>query len=107
MSYSGETSFEFVIERYKDRDSGKLYCPDTVPSDDEFEFEPLSISLFVEGRAYYDSGNRYGSIDDCYDEDGGSEIMSCANSEGQDMEDQLTKKERELILQMIVDEVAG
>lgn len=82
MKYSGKTSFEFEIER-----------------DDD------TILLQVEGSSYFAPGKRFGRPEDCYPDEGDTEITSVTGPDQQDWEAQLTPEEREKILTMIAEQV--
>lgn len=104
--YSGSASFEYEIERYKDKMSGELVTHDKVsPDDDEFEFEYQTITLQVEGRSYFTPGKYYGPPENCYPDEGDTEIESVVGPDGKDWESKLTNEERESILTMINEEV--
>lgn len=106
--YSGTASFEFEVERYQSRESGKLYAiiPGTeqavnIMEDDGFEYEYVTLKLDVEGRSYYQPGRLYGPPEDCYPDEGETEITAVIGPDGKDWEDQLTTEERDMILSMI------
>lgn len=105
--YSGNTSFDFEIERYKDKESGEMFAPDLVPNEDDFEYEYQLISLKVEGNAYYAPGKTYGPPENCYPDEGETEIQKVTGPDGQDWEDQLTKREVESILETIQENVSS
>lgn len=103
--YSGTASFEFEIERYKDKESGELVTHDKVPvSDDDFEFEYQTITLQVEGNSYFTPGKYHGLPENCYPDEGETEIESVIGPDGKDWESRLTDEERESILNMIAEE---
>ncbi len=103
--YSGTASFEFEIERYKDKESGELVTHDKVPvSDDDFEFEYQTITLQVEGSSYFTPGKYHGLPENCYPDEGDTEIESVIGPDGKDWESRLTNEEREAILNMIAEE---
>jgi hypothetical protein len=100
--YSGSTSFDFEIERWKDRDSGDLLSFEEVPDvDDDFEYEYQVISLKIEGNSYFIPGRFYGPPDSCYPDEGETEMTKCLGPDGQDWTDLLTKEE----YQDIIDEI--
>ena len=104
--YSGETSFEFEIERYKDRESGKLLPANQVPNDDDFEYEYQLIMLKIEGRSYFESGRSWGLPENCYPDEGETEITLVKGPDGKDWEDELTREEKDIITEMIQERVA-
>jgi hypothetical protein len=104
--YSGTASFEFEIERYKDKESGELLSHDKVkPDDDGFEYEYQTIALQVEGRSYFAPGRTYGPPENCYPDEGDTEIESVIGPDGKDWESKLTDEERESIMTMIDENV--
>ena len=104
--YSGETSFEWEIERYKDRESGRLLTANQVTNDDDFEYEYQVITLHIEGRSYFESGRSWGLPENCYPDEGETEITLVKGPDGKDWEDQLTREEKESITEMIQERVA-
>lgn len=106
LGYSGSTTFTFDIERYKNRDSGKLISSDKFMDDDGFEYDYQIIPLQIEGEAYYSPGRTYGPPEDCEPPSGDVEIISVIGPDGTDWYDRLTQSEIDLILQMIEDGVA-
>jgi len=106
MNYSGSTSFEFEIERYKDRESGELLPHSKVPVDDDgFEFDYQTITLHVEGRSYFTAGRFYGPPENCYPDEGETEIESVTGPDNKSWEDQLTDEERESIISQIEERI--
>lgn len=106
MGYSGNTTFEFEIERYKDKDTGKMILPS--PSNgygDDFEHEYSTFTLVVEGHASFTPGRLYGPPENCYPDEGEIEILSVIGPDGKDWEDHLTNEERESILNTIEENV--
>ena len=100
--YSGNTSFDFEIERYKDK-SGELLTSDKVEDQDEYDYE--TICLTVEGRSSYTPGKTFGLPENCYPDDGEIEILSVTGPDNKDWEDKLTEKEREDVLNAIDEKV--
>lgn len=106
MSYSGNTTFDFDIERYKDRDSGNLVVPQ--PSNgwgDDFEHEYTTITLVVEGHSSFTAGKYFGPPENSYPDEGEISILSVIGPDGKDWEDKLTAEERESILNIIDENV--
>lgn len=104
--YSGNSSFEFEIERYKDKDTGELLTYDKIEDDsEEFEYEYTTFSLQVEGRSYFEPGKFSGHPENCYPDEGDTEILSVTGEDGKDWEDQLTDEERGCVICMIEDHV--
>ena len=104
--YSGETSFDFEVERYRNRETGK-YLAYLLPGidPDEFEYEYQVINLKVEGRSYFQPGKYSGPYEDSYPDEGETEIMSVIGPDGTDWESQLTHSERDAILDEIASNV--
>lgn len=101
--YSGTASFDFEIERYLDKQTGKHIA--YVLFEDEERFEYKTFTLKVEGRAYFQPGKTYGPPENCYPDEGEVEITSCIGPDGKDWEDQLTHSEHDAITEMIDENV--
>lgn len=102
MNYSGRTSFDFEIERYKNIFTGELVLPDNV-SEDDFNFEYQTITLRVEGRSYFQSGKYSGPPENCYPDEGDTECEAVIGPDDKDWDHLLTASERCTILEMIQD----
>ena len=106
--YSGSTSFDFEIERFKDRDSDNLVTPDGAkPVLDDLEYDYQLITLKVKGNSYFTPGRTYGPPEDSYPDEGDTEIESVVGPDGKDWQDKLTKEEEDQIMQMIAERVAS
>lgn len=106
--YSGETSFDFPIERYRDKESGQLLVWDQnnqTNLDDDFEYQYEEHTLKVEGRSYFSPGKMYGPPENCYPDEGETEITAVIGPDGKDWEHLLTPSEKESILEQIATEV--
>ena len=103
-NYSGNTNFSFQVERFKDKETNKLYSEYDLPNidDDDFEFERIFITLQVYGYSYYDSG-KYGPYEDSYSSEGDTEIEKIIDNHGNDWLNKITKSERNSILDSIED----
>jgi len=106
--YVGSASFDFEIERYKDKSSGELIA--AVPgrnetaailADDGFEYEYVILPLKVEGRSYFQPGRFYGPPENCYPDESETEITSVIGPDGKDWYNLLTSEEKEMITFMI------
>lgn len=82
MNYSGNVSFEFEIER-----------------DDD------TILLQVEGSSSFTSGKYFGQPENCFPDEGNTDITSVTGPDQTDWEAQLTPSERERIITMIDEKV--
>jgi hypothetical protein len=102
MNYSGSVSFEFEVERYLDILTNEWVTHDKVNSDERFEYNTLTLK--VEGSSRFTSGKTFGRPEDCYPEDGDTEIDSVTLGE-EDWNDKLTEDERDSIIEMIVEQV--
>lgn len=102
-NYSGDTAFSYEIERYRDKESGLLY--DCSQARDDFEYDYVTFTLQVEGRAYYQQGRSYGPPENCYPDEGDVEMTSCIGPNNEDWSDKLTKSEQEAILETIQENV--
>jgi hypothetical protein len=103
MNYSGKVNFEFEIERYKNKVSGELVTD--ITTDNEYLFDYELILLQVEGSSFFASGKYFGKPENCYPDEGDTEITSVTGPDQLDWEDKLTASERERIIQMISDQV--
>lgn len=102
--YSGTASFDFEIERYKDKKTGQ-YIAYVLGEVDEERYEYTTISLHVEGRSYFQPGKLYGPPENCYPDEGETEIESAVGPDGKDWTDQLTHSEHDSLLEMIQENV--
>lgn len=103
MNYSGNVSFEFEIERYKNKVSG-VFVTDVNP-DNEYLFDYELILLQVKGNSHFTSGRYHGAPESCYPDEGDTEIESVTGPDQLDWEDKLTASERERIMTMIVEQI--
>lgn len=103
--YSGTATIDFDIERYRNIMTGNLVHPDKVNDLNEFLYEYVTHTLTIEGRSYYQPGRLYGPPEDCYPDEGETEIMSVIGPDGKNWEDQLSDGEKELILELIQENV--
>lgn len=105
-AYGGSADFEFIVERFLCKKTGLLVTEDAIPleaDDDEYEYK--QISLHVEGRSYFEPGRYFGRPEDCYPDEGETEIISVVDESGKDWYRLLTKDEIDSISQE-VDEYA-
>ncbi len=116
--YSGNTTFEFEIERWKNKTTGELLTSDQTDqlfkdnpllTDELFEvtYEYLPIYLEVEGRSYYQPGRTWGPPESCYPDEGDTELISITDEDGNDWEDKLTVKERDSVMDLIQENVSA
>jgi hypothetical protein len=101
--YSGETEFDFEIERYRDNQTDQLLVEPL--NDDEVRFTYNVITLTVEGRSYFQPGRTYGLPENCYPDEGDTEITSVIGSDGNDWSDKLTEREKDSLIEMIQENV--
>lgn len=103
MKYSGQTNFDFEIERYRNKFTSELVTFNKEVEGDEFGivFEYQTISLKVEGRSYFQSGRYSGPPEDCYPDEGDTECEAVIGPDGKDWSDKLTPDESTHILVMI------
>lgn len=105
--YSGTTSFQFEIERYKSK-TGELVEDTQIPADsEESDYEYQTFTLEVSGRSYYQPGRFSGPPEDCYPDEGETEILSVIGPDGKDWQDKLSDSENDSIIQMITDNVSS
>lgn len=100
---SGSTSFEYEIERYKDKASDALILERDLPRDctEDFEYELVVITLSVKGSASYTPGRYCGPPELCYPDECESELESVVDENGVDWEKRLTCREHENIMETI------
>jgi len=111
--YSGETTFDYEVERYRHKETGALYPIDQVEKglDQtalewlEFTYEYVCIPLQVEGSSYYAPGRTWGPPENCYPDEGDTELISLTDDDGNDWEDKITESERDSIMDMIQENV--
>ncbi len=101
--YSGTVHFTYEIERYKHKQTGALMRGEQ--SFDENDYDYTIISLTVEGSDYFRPGKFSGPPENCYPDEGETEIRSVIGPDGKDWEDKLSDEEREEVLSIIQDEV--
>jgi len=110
-SYKGTTCFEYELERYQNKKTGTYLTLDEVKSmargneeewiDENFRY--VTVTVNVEGRSYFTPGYLSGPPEDCYPDEGETEITSVTlyGKEKEDWEDKLTSSERDYIMDMI------
>ena len=101
MSYSGRASFDHEIERMKDAE-GNLYSDSEDAPDGS---TCVVINLKITGASYYQEGRTYGPPENCYPDEGCTEIHSVIGPDGKDWESVLTKPEKDAIEEQINDRV--
>jgi hypothetical protein len=100
--YKGSTTFEFEVERYKNNQTGELIFVNSIPDDaKESDFEYQCITLVVEGNSYFTPGRTYGDPNDCYPDEGETEITSLQGPDGKDWSNDISDSEKDSILDMI------
>lgn len=105
MNFTGHTSFDFEIERYRNKFTNQLVAHNADTAADEFGivFEYKVISLEIEGRSYFRSGRTSGPPEDCYPDEGDTEVEAVIGPDGNDWSDKLTDDEQSQILMMVQD----
>ena len=98
--YSGSSTFNFEIERYFSFESKEYLLETQLPeteSDDNFnsKFEYQTINLEVSGSSWYSPGESSRLPEDCYPDEGDTEIDSVLGPDGKDWYNLLTKEEIE------------
>lgn len=103
MNYTGSTSFDFEIERYRNKFTSEIVTFNKEVEGDEFGivFEYQTITLKVEGRSYFQSGRYSGPPEDCYPDEGDTEVEAVIGPDGNDWSDKLTSDEQSQILMMV------
>lgn len=102
-TYSGNTSFQYEIERMKHKETETYYPMDNDPSttDNSHEYEYTTITLEVEGESFYSRGRSYGAPEDCYPDEGETSIIEITGPGKLNWEELLTNSERSNILSEI------
>jgi len=98
--YSGSSTFTFTVDRFLDKNTGEYLLEQDIPesiSDEEFSsrFEFKELDLEVSGSSWYNPGYTSGPPEDCYPDEGDTEIDSVIGPDGEDFYDLLTSKEVE------------
>lgn len=104
MSYCGTANFTFEVERYKSKITGQLLSNAECETTSIGDMEYLLIPLQIEGNSYFTAGNTYGPPENCYPDEGETEILSCTDEHGCDWETLLTNYERDQILEKIAED---
>lgn len=104
MSYKGTANIPFEIERMRDKITGKYVMVDSVAEDAGTHIYEC-IELDVQGYSYYQEGRTSGLPENCYPDEGDTEIESVIGPGGKDWEDELTGREREALLEAIDEHV--
>ena len=114
-NYSGEASFSFEVERYLNKQTNQLLtvaqaeaeAKDHPFGDTWFDvnYEYQCIVLEVEGRSYYQQGRSYGPPENCYPDEGETEITSIIGPNNEDWMSKLTQSENDSIIEQIQDHV--
>ncbi len=99
MSYSGTANFDYDIERMKHKETGEIVMLDSVADEDD-TYEYVCLTLKVSGRSYFTDGRSWGPPENCFPDEGETEITSILLDD-KDVEDMLSGKERETVLDKI------
>lgn len=104
--WGGNSSFEFEIERFLDKESGEILTEKELPENyNEDQFEYKSIVLEVEGNAYYTPGYTSGLPENCYDSESDAEIESVIDSDGKDWINSLSEDETSSIREKLIERI--
>jgi hypothetical protein len=110
--YSGSSSFDFEIERYKHVLTDRYLtedemCDETKNLDNQDDVENTykyeCITLEVKGNAYFTPGRTNCSNDDAYPDEGDIEIEEVIGPDGKDWSNILTDSEKDSIHEMLVE----
>lgn len=111
--YSGSTSIQFEIERYRNTETDELYSVDSpLPGADDdgntpVNYELCTISLEIEGNAYSYPAKTWGDPEFCYPADSDCEITKVSGPDNRDWEAELSSSEIEHINDMLVDNIVN
>lgn len=102
--YSGTADIEFVVERYRHPISLNIMSEED--GDDETDsYEHIEVTLNVEGSSYFTPGRYSGPPENCYPDEGETEITSVVDDKGNDWMNLLTDSEKERIKELIIEAV--
>lgn len=102
--YSGSSSFQFEIERYKNKSTGEVLSPDSIQEiSDDYEYS--TILLDVSGSTYFEPGRMFGPPEKCYEDEEFTEIISAIGPDNKDWIDLLSSTEIDSIKEMIIDHI--
>lgn len=93
--YSGSSTFTFTVERLYDQETGEYYLEENAPDYPEDRLEWTEISLEVSGNSWYSPGEYSRLPEDCYPDEGDTEVESITGPDNQDWSNLLTSKELE------------
>lgn len=100
-NYNNKTQFEFQIERFKDKD-GKFIDEGKLPVNfNESDFKYETISIQINGRAFFQAGNFSGLPENCYPDESEVEILSALGPNKEDWFDKLSSSEYQDIISII------
>jgi hypothetical protein len=103
--YSGSAIFEYEIERLLCKHTGEYFIESELPeiSTEEFEsrFEKVTIPLNVEGNSWHSAGVYSAAPEDCYPDEGDTEIESVIGPDGKDWYNLLSDTEISEIIDLI------
>lgn len=101
--YRGSATLNFSVERVKDPITGELR---PIKDDDDMdELEVQKIELVVEAESSYSPGVTWKRPEDCYPDEGETNINRITGPDKKEWdESDLTKIEREFLIEMIIDE---
>lgn len=104
-NYSGHTTFNFEIERYKNKKTGEYYHGSKDPDNSDDNFELQTINLEVSGSSYFAPGRYSGAPEDCYPDESDTEIHSVIGPDGKDWYDHLSTSEVDEIISNLSENV--
>lgn len=99
MSYNGKATIELVVERFQEIDGS---WRKSQPGDDPEKIQ--EIELEVKGRSYYMEGKTSGLPENCYPDEGETEIIE-VTYKGKPFTDPLTSEETEQAQELICNAV--
>lgn len=107
MKHSGETTLDFSIERYKHNETGELATSVQMETNDwcDGACDYIVYTLSVSGTSYFTPGKFSGLPEDCYPDEGETEITSVVGPDGKDWFSVLTDSEQEQIQTLIEENV--
>ena len=91
--YSCSSTFTFTVERPYDKETGEFYLEENAPDYPEDKLEWAEISLEVSGNSWYSPGEYSRLPEDCYPDDGDTEVESITDLDNRDWSNLLTSQE--------------
>lgn len=99
--FSRSVTFDFDVERVYNKQLGEMQFTNTIISEFDENLEYITVSLTVTGSAWHEPGFYSGAPEDCYPDEGDTEIISVIDSDGLNWDHLLTDDEVDRINSLI------